>query len=311
MGAIALPEMKKCNYDDGLAAGTVAAGGTLGFLIPPSAAFVIYGIIAEQSIGKLLIAGYIPGIMLALAFMAIVLIKVKLNPKLAPLNPEPVSWKQRIISLRGTWGVIVVIVLVIGGICFGFFTPTEAGGVGAFFLFLFVIGRRKLTWRVLKGSLLSTATVCAMIFVILYGAYLFSDFLALSRVPVRLMEALNALTSSKYVILTLIVIIYLILGCFIESIPMIILTVPVVLPIITGVGFNPIWFGVIVVLMVEAALITPPVGMNVYVITGILKTVPMTTVFRGAAPFVISIVVVVIILAAFPQIALFLPGLMK
>ncbi len=311
MGAVALPTMKKYNYDDGLAAGTVAAGGTLGFLIPPSVAFVVYAIMAEESVGKLLIAGYIPGITLALAFMAIVIIRVKMNPNLAPQNPDPVSWKERIFSLRSIWGVVVVVVLVMGGIYFGFFTPTEAGGVGAFFLFLFAIGRRRLNWRVLTRTLLSTATISCMIFVILYGAYLFGDFLALSRVPIELMKALTAMTSSKYVILLLIVIIYLVLGCFIESVPMIVLTVPVVLPVIVEVGFNPIWFGVIVVLMVEAALITPPVGMNVYVITGIMKNVSMMTVFRGAVPFVISILVVVILVAAFPIMALFLPSLIK
>lgn len=310
MGAVALPEMKRHKYDDGLASGTVAAGGSLGFLIPPSVAFVVYGIITEQSVGKLLVAGFFPGLTLALTFMAIVVFRVKMNPKLAPASPETIGWKERLLSLRDIWGVIVVFLLVMGGIYLGFFTPTEAGAVGAFVLFIFAIGRRRLNLRTLFDSLVATAGVCCMVFVIIFGAFLFSDFLALSRVPTELMSAVGGLEVSRYVILTLIIVLFLILGCFIESIPMIILTVPVVLPIILSLGFSPIWFGVISVLMVEAALITPPVGMNVYVIGGVAKSIPVMTIFRGALPFLISIVVVVIILVAIPQIALFLPNIM-
>jgi len=310
MGAVALPEMKRHRYDDGLASGTVAAGGSLGFLIPPSVAFVVYGIITEQSVGKLLVAGFFPGLTLALTFMAIVVFRVKMNPKLAPASPETIGWKERLLSLRDIWGVIVVFLLVMGGIYLGFFTPTEAGAVGAFVLFIFAIGRRRLNLRTLFDSLVATAGVCCMVFVIIFGAFLFSDFLALSRVPTELMSAVGGLEVSRYVILTLIIVLFLILGCFIESIPMIILTVPVVLPIILSLGFSPIWFGVISVLMVEAALITPPVGMNVYVIGGVAKSIPVMTIFRGALPFLISIVVVVIILVAIPQIALFLPNIM-
>ncbi len=310
MGTIALPVMKRHNYDDSLASGTVAAGGTLGFLIPPSVAFVVYGIMAEQSVGRLLIAGLIPGILLALLFMVLIIIRVKVNPKLAPSNPEAISWKERLFSLKEVWGVLLVFVLVIGGILFGIFTPTEAGGVGAFILFIFAIIRRRLTLRVLSRTLLTSATITCMIFFILFGALLFSDFLALSRVPTWMANALTGLETSRYVVLLIIVVIYLILGCFIESIPMIILTIPVMLPVIVALGFDPIWFGVIVVLMVEAALITPPVGMNVYVIAGVAKSIPVMSIFRGAAPFVISILVMVIILAAFPGIALFLPTIM-
>lgn len=310
MGTVALPEMKKRNYSDGFAAGTVAAGGTLGFLIPPSVAFVVYGIVTEQSVGKLLIAGFFPGLILALTFMLIVVLRVKMNPKLAPASPETLSWRERFLSLRDIWGVILVFFLVMGGILFGFFTPTEAGAAGAFFLLIFALGRRKLNFHVLFNSLLATGKISCMIFIIILGAYLFGDFLALSRVPVKLMEAIGGLAVSRYVIFAIIVVLYIVLGCFIESIPMIILTVPVTLPVILSLGFSPIWFGVISVLMVEAALITPPVGMNVYVIGGVAKTIPVMTIFRGALPFLISIVVVVIILTAIPQIALFLPNIM-
>lgn len=310
MGAVALPEMRRHGYDAGLATGTVAAGGTLGFLIPPSVAFVVYGIIAEQSVGKLLIAGFLPGITLALAFMAIIILRVKMNPTLAPTKPETITWKERFLSLRDVWGVVLVFLIVMGGIYLGIFTPTEAGAGGAFVLLIFGLARRKIRFRTVFDSLFATIGVTCMIFVILFGAMLFSDFLALSRIPTSLMDTIGGLQMNKYGILALIIVLYLILGCFIESVPMMILVAPVVLPLLEANGFDPVWFGVISVLMVEAALITPPVGMNVYVICGVAKDVPMTTIFRGTMPFLISIIVVVILLAAFPQIALFLPKIM-
>ncbi len=242
--------------------------------------------------------------------MGIVLIQVKLNPGMAPSNPIGVSWKERLIALKDIWGMLAVFLIVMGGIYFGFFTATEAGAMGAFVLFIFVAVKRKMTWRVLRKTLLSTATVTCMIFTIFFGAYLFSDFMTLSRVPTEMMNSLTAISSNRYVIFLLIVVIYLILGCFIDAVPMIVLTVPIVLPVIEAIGFNPIWFGVIVVLMVQAACITPPVGMNVFVIAGIMKDVPMTDVFRGALPYVISILVVATLLAVYPPLATFLPGLM-
>lgn len=311
MGSVAMPQMTKHGYDPGLAGGTVAAGGTLGFLIPPSAAFVIYGIITEQSIGRLLIAGFVPGILLAIAFMLIIVVRVKINPSLAPLNVAPITWKMRLSSLKDIWGVILVFFLVMGGIYQGFFTPTEAGAVGAFTLFIIALAKRKLTGQILFTSLIETAGITCMIFVIIFGAFLYSDFLALSRIPMELMNLVGNLNVSRYVIFALIILIYLVLGCFIESIPMIILTLPVVLPVILMLNFDPVWFGVIAVLMVEAALITPPVGMNVYIISGVTKsTVPITVIFRGAMPFLIAIFAVIIVLTIFPQIALFLPNLM-
>lgn len=310
MGSVALPEMRRHNYDGGLAAGTIAAGGTLGFLIPPSVAFVVYGIIAEQSVGRLLISGILPGILLALSFMAIVIFRVKMNPKLAPVSLETVSWREKFLSLKDIWGVVVVFVVVMGGMYFGFFTATEAGAVGAFVLFLFAIGKKKLSRRVLLDTLAGTAGTICMIFVTLFGAMLFSDFLALSQIPMALAAAIGGLALNRYVVFALIIVLYLILGCFVESIPMMILVTPIVLPILVSLGFDPVWFGVISVLMVEAALITPPVGLNVYVIGGMAKDIPMMAVFRGAVPFVIAIIIVVIILAAFPDIALILPRIM-
>ncbi len=310
MSAIALPPMRKYNYDDGLSTGTIAAGGTLGFLIPPSIAFVIYGVIAEESIGKLLISGFLPGILLSLAFMAIIIIRVKMNPKLAPANPEPVTWREKVLSLKDVWGVVVVFALVIGGIYLGFFTPTEAGAVGAFILLILALARRRLNFRNLFGSLLATAGLTCMIFVIIFGAFLFKDFMALSQLPTKLGHLVVELQVSRYLMVSLILILFLVLGCFIPAIPMIMLMVPIVLPVVESLGFSPIWFGVISVLMVEAGDITPPVGVNIFLISGMAKDVPITTIFRGALPFVISIIVVVILLVAFPQIALFLPEVM-
>jgi tripartite ATP-independent transporter DctM subunit len=311
MGSIALPEMKKRGYSNALAGGTVAAGGTLGFLIPPSVAFVVYGIVTEESIGKLLIAGFFPGIILAIAFMIIIIGWVKLRPADAPkIVGETISWKERLISLRDIWAVFVVFVLVMGGIYLGFFTATEAGAVGSFILFVFAIGRRKMNRKVLMSSMVETAQVSGMIFIIIFGAIVFNDFITIARIPMELASLISSLQLDRYAVLALVILLFLVLGCFIESVPMIILVVPIVLPTITALGFSPIWFGVICILMVEAALITPPVGMNVYVIAGVAKDIPVTTIFKGAQPFLISIVAVVIILSMFPIIALFLPNIM-
>lgn len=311
MGSIALPEMEKRGYSKELAGGTVAAGGTLGFLIPPSVAFVIYGIVSEESVGKLLIAGFIPGLILALAFMSIVIVWVKINPSIAPkIVGETTSWKDRFLSLRNIWGVLVVFLLVMGGIYLGIFTPTEAGAVGAFILLLFAIGRKKMNRQILVTSMVTTAQVSGMIFLIIFGAIVFGDFLTIAQIPMQLASLIGGLHLGRYAVFTLIILLFLVLGCFIESVPMIILVVPIVLPIITSLGFSPIWFGVICILMVESALITPPVGMNVYVIAGVAKNIPVTSIFRGSQPFLISIIAVVIILAAFPQLALFLPNIM-
>ena len=310
MAAVALPQMRKYSYDDGLAAGTLAAAGTMGFLIPPSAAFVIYGIIAEQSVGKLLISGIIPGLLLSIAFMAIIIIRVKMNPKLAPANPESVSWREKLVSLKDVWGVLLVFCLVIGGIYLGIFTPTEGGASGAFILLIMALVRRRVTLQNLFGSLLRTAGVTCMIFLIIFGAFLLKDFLALSQLPTVLGNFVVGLQVSKYVMIAAIILLFLVGGCFIPAIPMIMLLVPIVLPIVEKIGFSPIWFGVISVLMVEAGDITPPVGVNVYLMGAMAKDVPLATIFSGALPFLISILVLCVALIAFPQIALILPELM-
>lgn len=310
MGNIALPEMKRFNYSPRLATGTIAAGGTLGFLIPPSIGFVVYGMLTEQSIGKLLISGIFPGLGLAAAYIAIVIFQVKLNPSLAPASPEAVSWKERLVALRGIWETLVVFLVVMGGIYLGWFTPTEAGAIGATTLFLIALVKRKVTGHSLFASLGEAARVSVMVLFLVAGATVFSYFLALSTIPMEVTTWVAGLEVSRYVILALILIIFIFLGCFIDAISMMVLTMPVIFPLILTLGFDPIWFGVIAVLMMEAGLITPPMGLNVYTIAGVAKDVPVEEIFRGALPFLISILVIVAIITALPQIALFLPGKM-
>ena len=260
LGRVALPEMERYGYDQKLATGSVAAGGTLGFLIPPSIGFVVYGILTEQSIGKLLISGFLPGFLLAGAYVLIIIGWALLKPDLAPAAPQRVSLLDKIVALKNTWELIVVFLLVMGGIYLGFFTPTEAGALGAFFLFVVTLWKRKLTWAALVDALKATTRVSVMIFIILAGAYVFTYFMALTQIPMNLAAWLSSLDASAYLILTIMLMGYLILGCFLDATSMMVLTLPVIFPTILELGFNPIWFGVISVLMMEAGLITPPPG---------------------------------------------------
>jgi tripartite ATP-independent transporter DctM subunit len=310
MGTVALPEMKRFNYHPRLATGTVAAGGTLGFLIPPSIGFIVYGMLTEQSIGKLLVAGMIPGLILAVAYMAIVVVWVKLNPSVAPASPEAVSWREKFSSLLGVWEPLAIFLLVMGGIYSGFFTPTEAGAIGATVLFLVAIIKRKLNRQNLVEALLEAVRISVMVLFLVAGANVFSYFLALSTIPMKVATWAAALEVSPYLIHTIIVIIYLFLGCFLDAISMMVLTMPVIYPVILALGFNPIWFGVIAVLMMEAGLITPPMGLNIFTVAGVAKDVPIETIFRGVAPFLLSIFAIVILITIFPKLALFLPNMM-
>ena len=310
MGTVALPEMKRFNYHPRLATGSVAAGGTLGFLIPPSIGFIVYGMLTEQSIGKLLVAGMIPGLILAVAYMAIVVVWVKINPSIAPANPEAVSWREKFSALLGVWEPLAIFLLVMGGIYGGLFTPTEAGAMGATVLFLVAIIKRKLNRQNLVGALLEAVRISVMVLFLVAGANVFSYFLALSTIPMKVASWAAVLEVSPYLIHTIIVIIYLFLGCFLDAISMMVLTMPVIYPVILALGFNPIWFGVIAVLMMEAGLITPPMGLNIFTVAGVAKDVPIETIFRGVAPFLLSIFAIVILITIFPKLALFLPNMM-
>jgi len=242
--------------------------------------------------------------------MIIIIIKVKINPKIAPINTNPITWKEKIISLKYISSVIIVFCLVFGGIYLGFFTPTEGGAVGAFILLVQAIIRRRLTFQNFFRSLMKTVGITCMIFLIIFGAFLFKDFLALSQLPTFLGEFVVNLPVSKYLMLTSVILLFLIGGCFIPAIPMIMLLVPMVLPVIEKLGFSPIWFGVISILMVEAGDITPPVGVNVYLMSAMAKDVPINKIFLGALPFLIAILFLCVILVIFPEIALFLPEVM-
>ncbi len=310
MGTIAIPEMRRFQYKPKLAVGVVAAGGTLSFLIPPSLGFVVYGMLTEQSIGKLLISGIFPGILLSLAFIAIVVIEVKMDPSLAPETPGEVSLKQKVLAFSGVWETLLVFFIVMGGIYLGFINPTEAGAIGATALFVIVLLKKRLTLGALFSSLLEAMRISVLVLFLVAGANVFSYFLALSTIPMAVSSWMAGLPVSKYLILGIVLVIYLVLGCFLDAISMMVLTMPVIFPVVKTLGFDPIWFGVICVIMMEAGLITPPVGLNVYTLAGVVKDVPMPTIFRGALPFLISMIVVVILITLFPKICLFLPSMM-
>ena len=310
MGTIALPEMKRFNYHPRLSTGSIAAGGTLGFLIPPSIGFIVYGMMTEQSIGKLLVAGMIPGLTLAAAYIAIIVVRVKLNPSLAPASPEPVSWREKFTALTGIWEPLAIFLVVMGGIYLGFFTPTEAGAIGATVLFLVALIKRKLTGQNLVQALQEAIRISVMVLFLVAGANVFSYFLALSMIPMEVAAWVAGLQVSPYLIHAIIVIIYLFLGCFLDAISMMVLTLPVIFPIILALGFDPIWFGVIAVLMMEAGLITPPMGLNIFTVAGVAKDVPVEEIFRGTLPFLLSIFAIVILITIFPKLAVFLPSMM-
>ena len=309
MGMVAVPEMKKYHYDHRLSMGCVAAGGTLGILIPPSIGFVIYGILTEVSIGKLFMAGFIPGVLLASIFIIAVYVQCKINPKMGPRGLKT-TWKEKIKSLAGTWGMLLLFMIVMGGIYMGVFTPTEAAGVGAFGAFIFALLKGKINMKSLIQCLMDTGKTTAMIFLIIIGANIFSTFLGLARLPMGLADFIAALALPKTIILMGIILIFIALGCVMDCYAIMILTVPIIFPVIEALQFDPIWFGVIMVIVLEMGLITPPVGLNVFVLKTAAPEVPLTTIFKGIWPFLISALIAIALLIIFPQIALFLPSLM-
>ena len=309
IGKVALPEMKRFRYSDGLATGSVAAGGTLGILIPPSTGFVLYAILTEESIGKLFIAGVIPGILLSLLFVAVILIITTLRPEQGPAGPATTMGEKRDASISAL-PLISVILVSIGGIYLGVFTPVEAAGVGATMVTVMALATGKVRIRDFPPILMETVTMTAMLYLIIIGAHVFGPFLALTHIPETLANGMEALGLGKYGTLLLIVAAYIVLGMFFDGLAMLVVTLPVVFPIITGLGFDPIWFGVIAVIVIEMGLITPPVGINVFVVKGVAAEVPMGTIFRGVLPFWFAMAVCLLLLVLFPQIALFLPGQM-
>jgi C4-dicarboxylate transporter, DctM subunit len=309
LGTVALPEMKRFNYDDSLATGTIAAGGTLGILIPPSTVMIIYGILTQQPIATLFIAGILPGLLLTAIFILTIFFLTRCRPDLGPPGPK-FTMKERIYSLRDTWSILILFLLVIGGLYTGWFTPTEAAGVGAFGAFAITLAKKQLGRENLGSALMQTAGTTAMIFFILIGANILGYFLTVSEIPDRLSVLAVESGLNKYVLLSIVAFAYLIMGCFMEGLSIMMLTLPIVFPMVVNMGFDPIWFGVIITLTMEMSLITPPVGMNVFILSGIAKDVPMYRIFRGTYPFWAAIVLCIIILTVFPEIALFLPNTM-
>ena len=309
MATVALPEMKRYGYDMGLATGTVAAAGSLGILIPPSVIFIVYGILTEQSIGKLFAAGILPGILLCFLFLLTIHLRVLKNPSLAPPGPKS-NIREKFRSFAGILETMILFALVMGGIFLGLFTPTEAAAIGAFMTLLIAIIRRQLYWKGFIQSLADTTKISCMIMVIVTGAVIFGHFMAITRIPYILADYVSSLPLSPHAIIGVIIFVYLIGGCFMDALAMIMLTIPIFFPVVQKLGFDPIWFGVVIVLITEMGVITPPVGINVYVVYGVARDVPLEKIFRGVFPMLISLLVCNLLLILFPQIALWLPGLM-
>jgi len=310
MGTVALPEMKKFRYDQAFATGTVAAGGTLGILIPPSIVLIVYGIQTELSIGKLFIAGILPGIVLSVLFTACILFMCFTRPELGSPAPKT-TFKQKVKSLSGTFEMVILFFLVIGGLLIGWFTPTEAAGVGAAGAILIALIKGSLNWEGFKKALLGTTRTSAMVLLIIACAMIFSRFLTVSGLPQRLAQWVGNLNASPYIVLLCVMIIYIIGGCFMDALSFLIITINIFYPMIVEAGFDPIWFGVIIVILLETGAITPPVGINVYVIKGIAPEVELYTIFKGIFPFLAVMFIGLIILTIFPDIALVLPNLIK
>jgi len=310
MATVALPEMKRYGYDMGLATGTVAAAGSLGILIPPSVIFIVYGILTEQSIGKLFAAGILPGILLSLLFLLTIHLRVIKNPSLAPPGPKS-SIRKKFRSFAGILETLILFALVMGGIFLGIFTPTEAAAIGAFMTLLIAIIRRQLYWKEFIQSLADTTKISCMIMVIVTGAVIFGHFMAITRIPYLLADYVSSLPLPPHAIIGVIILVYLIGGCFMDALAMIMLTIPIFFPVVQTLGFDPIWFGVVIVLITEMGVITPPVGINVYVVYGVARDVPLEKIFRGVFPMLISLLVCNLLLILFPQIALWLPSLMR
>ncbi len=310
IGTVAMPSMRKYNYDDSLSSGAIVAGGTLGILIPPSVILILYGALTEQSIGKLFLAGIIPGIMLTLLFMITVNIWTRINPNAAP-STSRVPWSERIRTLKNIWGILVLFIVVMGGIFLGVFTPTEASAAGAFGALLFLIFRRKLQLHTFLTDLLDTTKTTSMIFLILVGGHIFGYFLAISTIPAELAGWISGLDVNRYLILAFILLVYIVLGCIMDALAMLILTLPIFFPLIKSLGFDPIWFGIIQVLLQEQALITPPIGMNVFVLKGVFPEIELQTIFKGIWPFWFAIIVCLLLIILFPQTTTWLPNMLN
>lgn len=308
---IALPEMEKYKYKPGLSTASVAAGGTLGILIPPSVILILYGILTREPIGALLISGILPGILQIVIFIITIAILVRRDPTIAPPREEKATLSEKLHTFKNIWPFLGLFLISIGGIYLGVFTPTEAAGVGSFGALVFAFLSRRLKWESLKGALNETLRLTAFIFLILMGANLFGQFLAISKIPVQLTTFVANLDMNPYIILILILAVLLVLGCFIESLALVVITLPILYPIITELGFNGIWFGVIMIMVINIGALSPPLGISVYVIKGVARDIPLQAIFKGVVPMIIAMIACVGVLIIFPQLVTILPDLMK
>jgi C4-dicarboxylate transporter DctM subunit len=305
MGKVAYPEMRKTGYDMELSAGTISVGGTLGILIPPSMAFILLGILAELSIGQLFMAGILPGILVVIFYMTTIYVVTKINPKLAPTLPKT-TWKEKAVSVRLTWPIILLFLLVMGGIYTGIFTATEAGAIGAFGALIIAVAKKQMSGKGFWDSLMDSAKMTAMIIMILIGAYIFNAFLAVTQIPFTLSAWVLSLPTSRWIVYIILMIFYLIAGCFFDIYAIVILTVPVIYPTIKALGFDLIWYSVIMVRIIEIGMITPPFGINLFGIVGVIDA-PLSKIYRGVIPFIISDLFNLVLLSAFPIISTYLP----
>ena len=308
MGKVALPAMRKHNYDDNLALGSVACAGGLAFLIPPSVVLIIYGVLTQTSISKLYMAGFIPGVLLAGLFVATILIISIRNPKAGPAGPKT-GFKDKVVSLKLTWPTVLLFLVVLGGIYMGVFTPTEGGAVGAFGALVITISMRRLNFKKFVAAALESTQTTALVMLLIIGAYILMKFLAVSQLTTLMSTFVAGLAVPNVVIFAGIVVLYIILGMFLDIISAVILTIPVIFPMVMALGFDPVWYGVVVVVLVEMGLVTPPVGMDAFMLSGAID-VPVSKIFRSVIPFLLAEVVCIALLVAFPQIVLWLPGTM-
>ena len=309
MAVVGLPEMRRYGYGDALAAGSVAAGGSLGMLMPPSVVLIVYGILTEQSIGRLFVAGIVPALYMTLWMLGAIWFHCRRHPEEGPPG-ERFPWRERLWALTELWETLLVFGLVMAGLFWGVFTPTEAGAVGAFLILALALIRRQITWEGVVRSFYETVRTSCMVLLLIAGAVIFGHFLAVTRIPFQMAGWVEGLNLPPWGMMTLIVGIYLVGGCFIDALALVMLTVPIFTPIVTDLGYDPIWFGVIIVLVTQMGVITPPVGINVYVVNGIARDIPLQVIFRGVMPFLVALILGTLTLIAFPGFVTFLPDLM-
>jgi len=308
MGVISSKEMLDAGYNKSLTGGSIVAGGTLGVLIPPSTLFIVYGMMTEQSIGQLLVAGIIPGILLMVFYLITVYIVVLIKPEMAPLIKDKITWKEKFISLKTTVWILLLFGVVVGGMYLGWFNPTEAAGIGAFVTLIIALLRKRLTFKTFIGAMSSTLKTTGFLFAIIIMAFLLNYFLTITKIPFLLADFLNGLSLPGYALFAIIILMYILLGAVMDSLAMVVVTLPIILPLINAMELDLIWFGVIIVLVMELAMISPPIGMNCFVLKGATDDLTLEQIFKGAAIFIIPIVVLIIVLYLFPDIALYLPN---